>query len=83
MFDGGALIYRIPWTLGSTYGTIIEKYVNYVIKKHGQATIVFDGYVGASTKDMTHKRRAKGKKRVTVSFSIDMCLRSFFRRFFE
>ena len=74
VLDGGALLHRIPWTAGSTYRNIIAKYVDYVIKKHGKAAIIFDGYVGASTKDMTHRRRSKGKKGLTVSFSIDMCL---------
>ena len=36
--------------------------------------MVFDGYEGRSTKDMTHMQRSKGKKGVSVSFSIDMNL---------
>ena len=74
VLDGGALLHRIPWINGSTYRSIIEKNVDHVIKKYGKATIIFDGYVGTSTKDMTHRRRAKGKKGLTVSFSLDMCL---------
>ena len=74
VLDGGALLHRIPWTNGSSYRSIIAKNIEYVIKKYGKATVVFDGYIGASTKDMTHRRRAKGKKGVTVSFNMDMCL---------
>ena len=74
VLDGGALLHRIPWTVGSTYRSIIGKNVDYVSKKYGKAIVVFDGYVGASTKDMTHRRRAKGKKGLTVTFNMDMSL---------
>ncbi len=37
-------------------------------------TVVFDGYGGTSTKDMTHQRRAKGQAGVTVTFTKDMQL---------
>ena len=36
--------------------------------------VVFDGYKEFITKDMTHKRRLKGKKGVSVTFSLDMSL---------
>ena len=36
--------------------------------------VVFDGYKEFATKDMTHKRRLKGKKGVNVTFSLDMSL---------
>ena len=72
--DGGALLHHIPWTHGSTFGNILDSYSDYVVKKYGKATIVFDGYCGASTKDMTHRRRAKGRKGPTVSFTKEMCL---------
>ena len=36
--------------------------------------VVFDGYKEFTTKDMTHKRRLKGKKGVSVTFSLDMSL---------
>ena len=36
--------------------------------------MVFDGYKEFTTKDMTHKRRLKGKKEVSVTFSLDMSL---------
>ena len=34
----------------------------------------FDGYKEFTTKDMTHKRSLKGKKGVSVTFSLDMSL---------
>ena len=36
--------------------------------------VVFDGYKEFTTKDMTHKRRLKGKKGVSITFSLDMNL---------
>ena len=36
--------------------------------------VVFDGYKEFTTKDMTHKRSLKGKKGVSVTFSLDMSL---------
>ena len=37
--------------------TISQMYVDYVMHKYSQATVVFDGYVdGPSIKDVTHKR---------------------------
>ena len=48
--------------------------MDYVISRYGKATVIFDGYDVASTKDMTHLRRQKGKKGVNVPFSMDMKL---------
>ena len=73
VLDGGALIHRIPWPRGSpTYREICNAYVNYATQKYGKAIIVFDGYTGTSTKDMTQQRRAGGKVGATVTFSDDM-----------
>lgn len=49
-------------------------YRGYVSKKYGEAVVVFDGYEGKSTKDMTHQRRRKGQAGETVTFTIDMQL---------
>ena len=49
-------------------------YTAYVLKKYGEAVVVFDGYDGKSTKDMTHQRRTKGQAGVTVTFISDMQL---------
>ena len=43
-------------------------------KKYGKAIVVFDGYGGRATKDMTHQRRSKGQTGVTVSFTEEMQL---------
>ena len=74
VLDGGALLHRIPWSRGSTYEGILETYSNYVGTNYGEAVVVFDGYKEFTTKDMTHKRSLKGKKGVSVTFSLDMSL---------
>ena len=45
-----------------------------VSKKYGKPVVVFDGYGTSLTKDMAHRRRAKGKKGPTVSFTKEMNL---------
>ena len=51
--------------MGTTYTEICSVYTAYVLKKYGEAVVVFDGYDGKSTKDMTHQRRTKGQAGVT------------------
>ena len=68
VLDDGALVQRIPWTRGSTYNDICQLYTDYVRRKYGEAIVVFDGYEGTSTKDMTHQRRAGGRAGTTVTF---------------
>jgi len=44
-----------------THGDICTIYTDYVVvKKYGEAIVVFDGHETLLTKDMAHKRRAKG-----------------------
>ena len=74
VLDGGALLQRIPWTCGATYKDICTVYTAYMAKKYGKAIVVFDGYGGRSTKDMTHQRRSKGQTGVTVSFTEEIQL---------
>ncbi len=58
VLDGGALLHRILWPRGVTYGRICQLYTDYVAKKYGKPSVVFDGYQdGLSTKDATHLRR--------------------------
>ena len=64
VLDGGAL--------RATYLDICHVYTKYVTRKYGEAVVVFDGYDGTSTKDMTHQRRNKGKVGETVTFEEDM-----------
>ena len=74
VLDGVALLHRIPWSRGSTYESIIETYSKYVASNYQEAVVVFDGYKELTTKDMTQKRHLKGKKGVSVTFSLDMSL---------
>ena len=53
---------------------ILNAYTNYVNRNYGRAIVVFDGYQGSTIKDMTHKRRSKGKYGLTVTFEKNMNL---------
>ena len=66
VIDGGALLYPKPWTRGETFDHILKSYTGYVHNRYGKAVVVFDGYCSASTKDLAHRRRAKGKLGPTV-----------------
>lgn len=57
VLDGGSLIHRLKWAEGSTYSSIADAYASFTTKLYGQATVVFDGYGGPTTKDNTHQRR--------------------------
>ncbi|KAG0716794.1 hypothetical protein GWK47_008822 [Chionoecetes opilio] len=61
VIDGGSLLQRLPWSRNVTFGSICQRYVDYVHEKYRDPTVVFDGYeAGPSTKDNTHKRRSRG-----------------------
>ena len=69
---GGALLHRVSWPRGLTYDALCSLYVQYIDRKYGKATVVFDGYEsGPSTKVFTHERRA-GVYGPTVTFEKDM-----------
>ena len=52
VLDGGALLHRVHWKAGSTYGDIVCQYSSYINQKYGICTVVFDGYMhGLSMKD--------------------------------
>ena len=74
ILDGGSLLHSIPWKTGSTFSSLLQAYTGYVLRKHGKAVVVFDGYQMSSIKDMTHRRRTKGRKGPTVSFTREMKL---------
>ena len=60
VLDGGALLHKVSWNYPSTYGEVIQQYCNYVTRKYGTCTIIFDGY-NSSTKDQEHERRTNTK----------------------
>ena len=43
VFDGGALLHKIPWDVGKTYSAICQSYVSH-LRRYGKPVIVFDGY---------------------------------------
>ena len=67
--DGGALLQCLPWQCGDLFEIICQMYMDYVMRKYSQATLVFDEYVDVpSIKDETHKRRTGGRSGPTVHF---------------
>ena len=72
ILDGGALLQRIPWSCGFTYGDICPQYTEYVARKYKDAIVVFDGCENMNTEDMTHQRRSKGKAGATVTVAANM-----------
>lgn len=58
---------------GSTYTEIADMYSAFVIRKYKKATVVFDGYIGSSTKDAAHLRRNTAAAR-DISFQPQMTL---------
>ena len=51
-----------PWSKGETFEAVCERYVAYVSRRYGKATIVFYGYEsGPGIKYVTHRRRGHGQ----------------------
>ena len=69
VLDGGSLLHRVPWQLGTRYGEIAQSYADFAIRHYGPATTaVFDGYeAGPSIKDNTHQRRGRNMHPVVSS----------------
>lgn len=61
VFDGGMLVQKIRWRLANFFSDTCPSYLQYVAKiSSGKAKIlVFDGYRGACTKNITHIRRKR------------------------
>lgn len=75
VIDGGSLLHWIPWSKGETFSQICSKYVDHVKRRFQNPIIVMDGYIGTSTKDMTHMRRSKGIQTNTITFTENIPLR--------
>ena len=39
VLDGGFLLHLLPWTQGETFETVCVRYVNYITRKYGKATM--------------------------------------------
>ena len=60
VLDGGSLLHRVPWQLGTRYDEIAKSYADFAIRHYNgpATTVVFDGYEEwPSIKDNTHQRR--------------------------
>ena len=64
-FDGGSLLQRLPWTVGSTFDEMCQSFKHYLLNNYGTVeniTVVFDGgFLVPSTKGSKHVRRSKGR----------------------
>ena len=59
VLDGGALLHRVQWEKGVTFGCIVDIYRKYLqsnYKSLNSLIVVFDGY-NSSTKDQCHRKR--------------------------
>ena len=65
IFDGGSLLQRLPWTVGSTFDEICQSFKHYLLSNYQtvkNTTVVFDGaYLVPSTKGSKHIGRSKGR----------------------
>ena len=75
VIDGGFLLLRVKWSVGSTFSCICKQYVTYVKKHYGNnCTAIFDGYYDTtrSTKRGEQKRRTGTKTSVDINFDETM-----------
>ena len=78
VIDGGALLHKVIWLPKSTYGDVVEQYVNFVkIRYGGKYTticIVFDGYVDHfSNKSEEQLRRSSvTSSNITIKENLDV-----------
>lgn len=73
--DGGFLLHKVVWPLGSTYGEVLQLYQNYITRNYGFDTIVvFDGYKesDAGIKSYERLKRARANRGTQVVFEKDM-----------
>ena len=83
VLDGRALLQRIPWSCGSTYGDICHQYTEYVRRKYRNAVFVFEvtniiwlWKYEYKRCDIWHtsQRRSKGKASLTVTVLANMTI---------
>ena len=79
VLDGGSLLHRLraPLRKGSSFGEIVQAYVQFVDEHYPNSVFVSDGYnSGPSTKALTHQGRSKGLIGKTVHLKPDMKLQT-------
>jgi hypothetical protein len=75
VLDGGSLLQKIPWEKGSTIENVCKQYYSYICKRYVNPTVVFDGYMDHSIKDVAHLRRMKGEVGTKVVFGYNTPLK--------
>ena len=59
ILEGGALLHRLHWSRGDTYGDICQQYMRYISKHYGTPFVVFNGDLGSlSTKYVVHQKQS-------------------------
>ena len=71
VLDVGAILHIIPWQRGATIASILKTYCDYVTKAYGSPIIVFDGYLGTTTKNIEHLRRGSRRESPVIEFSAE------------
>ena len=73
VIDGGMLLYKIPWSVGITFSSILDSYVTYLNRFGDKVDLIFDGYMNSNTKDHCHRHRSPIQS-LHIDFTSDMKL---------
>ena len=78
VIDGGALLHKVKWTIGSTFEDVMRSYQDYIqtrFRRYHNVYIVFDGYDDKlSIKATEHKRRSLQSTSPNVNVTENMIL---------
>ena len=78
VIDGGALLHKVKWTIGSTFEDVMKSYQDYIqarFSRYHNVHIVFDGYDDKlSIKATEHKRRSLQSTSPNVNVTENMIL---------
>ena len=61
VIDGGMLVQKVKWRMGSFFTDICGEYTRFITKLSSgrEVIVIFDGYREHSTTDITHRRRKR------------------------
>ena len=71
--DGGMLLHRLPWQVGSPFSSILDSYVTHVNNIGEHMDIIFDGYFNSKTKDHCQRKPNPIQSNI-IEFSSTMIL---------
>lgn len=77
VIDGGFLLHKVVWPVGSTYETVFQLYESYIVRNYGSnSVVVFDGYEETDVSIKSYKRllRSKATKSTVVMFEKEMTI---------